>query len=1391
MMCKLKRSCLMFWLIVLWMPLYSNAQNAINFTSITAKEGLASNTVSTIIKDRYGLMWFGTTNGLTKYDGTNFITYRHDPENSGSLPANEVLVSMEDKTGTLWIATGGGGLCAYDRESDRFVPFKGDGSWAELPGISIRALCQDHEGWIWVATYSDLRKIDPRTGRIVKLPILSADPEERKNFVALSLLEDSHQQMWVGTNQGLYLYNRQANRFTRFVHEANNPNSLSSSIVKCVAQDTRGNLWLGTFDGLNKWLGGNNFKAYRHNGDSRSGISNNTIFSLSANKNGTLWVGTEDGVDIYSPTTDSFEWLASNPRNIFSLKNNSIRSIFIDKAGIYWVGTFAGGISKYDQHLPLFNLKLSDPFDPAGLKSPFVPSITAYPNGKIVIGTDGAGIEFFDRKTGLFTLFTLRSKLSPDRKDLVVMALYVDRKGNLWAGTYHNGLFRIDANGQSEQFLAGNTDKNLSCNDITAITEDSKGNIWIGTLGHGVDIYDPAGKRFSYLNNNKDLPGTQASLPINDFISAIAVSPGGDVWIGSPGTGIAVYHPNSKTFTLYTRENSHLANGVISHLLVAKDGTVWVATNQGISYFDKATRKFQSFTEKDGLASGFAKMILEGDEGLLWVSTDRGISSFDRKRKLFRNFGAENGVQQGAFLVGSGVKASNGDVFFGGQDGFNYFNPAKLPNPSVPGPVLLNDLKVSNVSVIPGEQSPIKQQINIAKEMVLKYGQNFAISYGVLDFTSAKQAQYAYRLKGYDKDWNYVHRAHTANYTNIDPGTYVFQVKANNNDKAWDTPVTEIKITILPPFWRSIYAYIIYFLLIGGSLLWIRRRGINKIRREFEIEQEKLQVKQLIEHERLEAERLHELDLLKIKFLTDLSHEFRTPISLILAPVEKLLERNFEVDDAEHLHMINRNVRRLLNLVNQLLDIRKMEEQELKLELIQADAISFIRETADSFKDIAVKKQITFQIKVACDNWTVLFDKDKIERIIFNLLSNAFKFTPKGGVVSLSMELTDLNEERPALLVKVSDTGIGISADHIDKIFDRFYQVDNQDAVIKQGTGIGLSITREFVELHGGNVAVKSTPGRGTEFSIKLPLVRPEPSAPDADDVNVSDLNFPEARQPAEGESAEDKATDQRVTVLLVEDNDELRYYLADHLSKHYRIIEAANGKEGWQKALSAHPQLVISDISMPYMSGIELSKKLKADKRTCHIPVILLTAMTGEEEQLRGLQSGANDYLTKPFNFQILLTKVANLLDLNKHLKDTYTKQIQVTSEPLEIESTDVKLLNKVIKYIDDRLSDPDLSVEDLSKHVGMSRGSLYYKLRELTGLTPIEYMRTVKLDKAAVLLENSDYNVAQVAYMTGFGTPSYFSRMFKAKYGVLPSEYLNTKRGNKGKINTSSVSE
>ena len=806
-----------------------------------------------------------------------------------------------------------------------------------------------------------------------------------------------------------------------------------------------------------------------------------------------------------------------------------------------------------------------------------------------------------------------------------------------------------------------------------------------------------------------------------------------------------------------------------------------MGTNSGgLNLLDKKTKHFTQLTEANGLANGVVYKILEDKTGLIWLSTDKGISSVNPRTKKIQNFSRPNGVQDSPFILGSGMITSGGELYFGGQDGFNYFTPESLPANNFVPHVMLTELKVSNNIIQPGPNAPIDQQINSAKNISLPYGQNFSISYVALNYTAPQQNHYSYKLKGFDKDWNYVGKEKTAYYTNIDPGNYVFEVRASNNEGTWNNKVTSINVHISPPVWRTAYAYICYFLLATGLLLYVRQRGIQKIKNQLAIEQEKINAQLLIKQQRQEAERIHELDLQKIKFLTNLSHEFRTPISLILAPADKLLSLPKDATIANQVKMIRRNARRLLNLVNQLLDFRKMEEQELKLNPVQADLVAFINEAAESFQDLSDRKKITLKVESDIDSVPTSFDPDKMERIVFNLLSNAFKFTEEGGAINVKMSFVNGNKtvQNGIFSLTVSDTGIGIPADIQDRIFDCFFMNNSGSAILNQGSGIGLSIVKEFILLHGGEITVKSELTHGSTFYITLPVVIADAPAITA----VSGTDDHETVLTDDSSTAIIPAsTDSNVaTVLLVEDNEEFRFHLKDSLQPYYNIIEASNGKEGWQKALANHPQLIVSDINMPYMDGIAFSQKIKNDKRTNHIPVILLTAMNGEEDQIKGLQSGANDYLTKPFKFDILNTKIKNLLVYKRSLKDTYSKQIEVFGKEIEIESSEARLLNNVVKYIDEKLNDPELSVEELSRHVGMSRGSLYHKLLELTGLTPIEYIRSIKLDRAAAFLEKSDYNVAQIAYMTGFGTPSYFSRLFKAKYGVLPSEYINLKRKN-----------
>jgi ligand-binding sensor domain-containing protein/signal transduction histidine kinase/DNA-binding response OmpR family regulator len=1378
---------LILWTLCLNLPALAQADD-INFTSLTTKDGLSANSVNVIIKDRYGVMWFGTDDGLNRFDGMNFTVYRQKPGDATSLQANEILALHEDKEGRLWIGTSGGSLSLYDRKRDAFINFPANEVPNSIDNNVIRSICTDYQGKKWIAHFTGINVLDPVTKRISRFP-LSQGSGAQTPYSCLYLFEDSQHRMWIGTTEGLFQYNPQTKALKRFIHSNQNPSSLSSNVVNAVAEDAKGNIWVATADGLNLLKPGtSDFVNYRHSAGSQTSLSSSEINTVAVDGD-KLWVGTGEGLDILDIKTGTIRKFSRSDRNHHSLTARAIRTIYIDRQGIYWLGTYRGGVDKYDRNLNLFNYVHSNVFDEKGLNASIVTSFAQDKNGNVYVGTEGRGLSLFDRRTKLFQHFSIQSKRQNTDSRLLVLSMHMSRNGQLLIGTFSDGLFLFDpSTGKYRQLMQGPNPEDLSANDIFCIEEDKQGNVWLGTNGEGIVVLNKDHKVIKKYTPNPKL-ANDIQLPINGFIRAIEEDREGNIWIATHGGGIAILQPATGRFTIYHTRNSNLPNDKVHSLLEDSRGNLWIGTyGGGLAFFNKSTKRFTGFTEKDGLPNTTIYKILEDNNGVIWVSTNKGISSFDVGTKKFSNYNHHNGVQHNNFVRGAGLRLSNGELYFGGLEGFNYFNPAYLKkNTNVPQ-VLLTDLRISNRSVTPSEEGPITEHISVAREINLDFKQNFALSFVGLNYAAPEQNQYAYKLEGFDKDWNYVGNATTAPYTNLDPGAYVFRVKASNNDGVWNNEGVSIKIYVHPPFWRTTAAFLFYALAAIGILFYIRHRGIQKLKRKFAVEQEKAQVEQ----ERKEAERVRDLDRLKIKFLTNLSHEFRTPISLILGPVDNLLAQDKNEKTATHLHLIKRNARRLLNLVNQLLDFRKMEEHELKLQATEGDLVAFVKEVTDSFRDLAERKEIDFVFHTDITQLYTLFDHDKTERILFNLLSNAFKFTLQGGQIRLDLvkEENVSDGSITGVVIKVSDTGIGIPEDQKQQIFERFFQQATAAAILNQGTGIGLSITKEFVKMQGGTIDVDSKQGKGTTFTVRLPFT-PVDTPPEASKAVVeqtepgTELKHIDETTETSEEISAPKNGGETPSILLVEDTEDFRFYLKDNLRLQYKVFEAANGKEGWQKALAHHPQLIVSDINMPYMDGIALTKKLKGDKRTAHIPVILLTALMGEEDQLKGLGTGANDYITKPFNFEVLNAKIRNLLDLNRTLKSTYTKQIKVLAPEVEVESEDEKLLQEIMLYLEENLTNSQLSVEELSRHVRMSRSSLYSKLLQLTGQTPVEYIRSVKLEKAAVLLEKSDMNVAQIAYSVGFSTPNYFAKSFKAKFNMLPSEYVNKMRKATGRKN------
>jgi signal transduction histidine kinase/ligand-binding sensor domain-containing protein/DNA-binding response OmpR family regulator len=1339
-------------------------QKELNFINFSSHNGLSSNTVNAIIKDRFGYMWFATDDGLNKFDGSSFTVYNHNVLDTNSIATNQLQAIFEDPQGRLWVGTNRA-LSLYDRQKDCFHNYN------IANGTAIRSICSDGEGHLWIGSYAGLILFDPLSQHAKYYTADSARAGQLRSNTVISVFTDSRRRLWVGSNAGLYLYQPGVDTFRRFTNTSD-PASISDNVIKSITEDKQGHVWFGTNNGgLNRLdADGSHFKNFKSSKADIHTLASNRIYSVVPDNTGQLWVGTEEGLNIFDPQTGTVRRVTGNARNKYGFNGRTVRSIFIDKQGLYWVGTNQGGINKYDRNLGFFDLVQYNPFDPLGLTSPKITAFAEDGVGDIYVGTDGGGLNLFHRQTGLFEHISLADGNNKNA-GLVILALE-NKENELWIGTFQHGVYVLDTRSKKiRHFAKGNGPQDLPNDEIFCIRKDIRGNMWLGSNGKGICMYDPklgVFRRFGPVL----VDGNKNNILSNGFIRAIEEDNDGNIVIGTVGAGVALYNPVANICKLFNRTTVNLPLDEAISLHIDRNGTIWAGTpSSGLCRLDWRKGRFTNYSEQQGLSNAVIYKIIEDDAGKLWVSTNKGISRFDPETSTFKNYTSDNGLQESAFNLGAGLKASSGELFFGGTEGFNYFLPkALVDNKNIPA-VVFTDLKIAGHSVTPAKDAAIREHISLARQIRLDYKQNFSVDFAALDYTTPREERYMYKLDGLDRSWNEVGSSRTAVFTNLYPGTYTLEVSAKNCNGAWITAPATIGIFVKPPFWMTGYAYTAYVLMAGLILWGIRFRGIRKLKNKFALQQERLQMQQTIEQERQEAERLHEFDQLKIKFLTNLSHEFRTPISLIVGPIENLCEKEPDSDKQVQLSMVKRNARRLLNLVNQLLDFRKLEEQELKLNSSEGDIIPFLREAAESFRDIAERKRILFTFKTDVTDFYTSFDRDKIERMLFNLLGNAFKFTGRDGKITLEIKQEYSSNE---LMILVADTGIGMSANEQQRVFDRFFQGNAHAGVMNQGNGIGLSITREFVRLHGGSIQVESELGKGSVFTISLPFQKLSGAT---NEMAIHENIRGNETLSAEATQVKMPALDM-LTVLLVEDNEDFRSYLKCNLKPFYKIIEASDGREGWQKALSGHPDVIVSDISMPHMDGIELSRKLKSDKRLSHIPIILLTALTENTYQLKGLETGASDYLTKPFPFEILKIKIRNLILLNQRFRETYTRRLNIETAVTEVESADAKLILRVTQYIESNLDSANLSVEELCKHVYMSHASLYRKIVDITGETPVEFIRSVRLNKAVDLLERSNLKIAEIGYAVGFTTPNYFTRAFKGKFNLSPSEYMSLKR-------------
>jgi signal transduction histidine kinase/DNA-binding response OmpR family regulator/streptogramin lyase len=1112
----------------------------------------------------------------------------------------------------------------------------------------------------------------------------------------------------------------------------------------------------------------NSIRQFNEN-TSPSKLSSNLVTQLVQDNNGLVWVATDHGGVTLIDKKNNFStnYLLNDPKDPRSLSQNSITSLYKDDNGIIWLGTYKQGVNYLNGNLVKFPHYHHLESNARSLQYDDVNRFVEDKSGNIWIGTNGGGLIYFDRKNNSFKQFLHDPNNSNSLSSNVIVSLWMDHEDKLWIGTFYGGLNCFDGKKFTHFRHSDNDASSLSNDNVWEIFEDRENNLWIGTLGSGLDVLDRKTNRFEHYRYQEGKPGTLLS----NYISAILQDKKGNLWIGT-AIGVAVFEKNKTTPTFYHHENGLSNNNVIC-LLEDSKGRIWVGTREGLNLFNEQTKSFQVFSSTDGLPDNAILNILEDDRQSLWISTPNGLCNAVLKQKedglglSIINYDETNNLQNREFNENAALKTKAGELIFGGPSGFNIIDPNKIIKPVNHPKIVFTGLQILNNNVEVGEEINnrvlLQQALPQLQSIDLKYKENvFSIEFASLNFSHSNRDKYAYMLEGFNSDWLYADGSQRrVTYTNLDPGHYTFKVKILNDDGVW-SDVKILKINIAPPFWRTPLAYIFYTLAVFGILLLIRKITLDRIHMRFEMQQQ-----------RREAERAHAIEQLKTKFFTNVSHEFRTPLSLIISPLDKIIKNTNDEDQRKQLNLVHRNAKRLLNLVNQLLDFRKMEVQEVKLHPAIGDIIKFAEDISYSFTDIAEKKAIQFSFSSNAERLEIYFDKDKIEKILFNLLSNAFKYTHNNGTVSVRLIYTPKSEEEEGTLaIEVQDTGIGIPADKHEKIFERFFQTDVPDSMVNQGTGIGLAITKEFVRLHNGVITVKSEPEKGTCFTVTLPAKKiHEISAHSA----VAPVLIEDAEQIVFEES---QSNGKRKTIVIVEDNEDLRFYLKENLRGQYHVEEASNGREGWEKIKLLNPDLVVSDIMMPLMDGIELAKKIKSDTLTAHIPVILLTAMGSEEKQIEGFHAGVNDYITKPFTFEILASRIKNLLAQQKLLQKRFQKQIEVNPSEVTVTPVDEKFLKQALEIVEKFMDDADFSVEDFSREMCMSRVALYKKILSLTGKAPLEFIRSIRLKRAAQLLAKSGMSVSEIAYEVGFNNPKNFTKYFKEEFKVLPSQYSSEKR-------------
>ncbi|BAX82072.1 hybrid sensor histidine kinase/response regulator transcription factor [Labilibaculum antarcticum] len=1354
------------------------------FEKITTQQGLSQNDVNCIFQDHNGFLWIGTNDGLNRYDGYSFRTFRINQGNKQGegLSSNLIYKVKEDQKGKLWIGTSNEGVCVFDVDKETFTQIRNTAqNPIQLADSRVLDLECMADGTVWVATAKGVTIISEVNGQYetTNLITVANTPLVSKGCNVVS--EDLQGRKWLGFYRGLVVCEKVSNRIkTTQIKEFEHLNVRSIIPVISgflVATDSglfflqedvddsnqrrlvqindfpTNDIYLDEYQNLyassNKKLlvyscdfinQKFKFKAEINQGRSKSDLNSSLIMSIYGDSSGIIWIGTNGGgLNKYNPKRKKISHYKSTGQQ-GSLSCNKIRSIFEDSSHNIWFATEGGGVDYLEASK---NRNFA-----SGFKNHFaigdkienrIYSVIETKNNK---GENeiwaGAGFPQVLERFG-----NDGKHLASDEKDLIsdigasIFTMLKDKDENIWLGTYGSaGLFKYEIVGDTYRltnYRALGEPGNISSNIVRSLMQDKQGNIWVGTDAGlnflSVDELAKPSPSFKVFNNN---PENENSLS-NDYILPLFQATNGDLWVGTMGGGLnKINYKNNIDSISFTRYNT-----------------------------------------SDGFPNNVIKGILEDSNECLWISSNKGLTRFNPKTNDIMNYDINDGLQDNEFGELACCKLSDGMMIFGGVNGFNTFYPEQIIEDKTPPKVAFTDLQVLNESVKVGEKVHrrviLDKVINHTNSIKLKNSENsFAIYFSSLHFSAPQKNKYKYMLEGFDKSWIVKNSDERfAKYTSLAAGKYVFKLYASNNDGIWSEEAKQIEIVVIPPWWHSNLALLAYGLLFLVLLWFFQRFSIIKIKQKNEL---------LMEH--FEKEKIEELNQMKFRFFTNISHEFRTPLSLIIGSVQKLLRNEEELSEKarERCLAVERNSSIMLRLINQLLDFRKMEQDKMKLLVRNVNIVQVLKEIYFSFQEMASNKNIQFKFSGQEDELYVWVDTDKIEKIVYNLLSNAFKFTNVGGQIELV-----LSYDTDHIIIQVKDNGVGIPKQLQSHIFERFYQGTKLRHANSSGTGIGLSYSKGLAELHGGEISFESAEGVGSCFELVLKRGKGHYKSSDvSEDQSVKVESINRANSEVEIIQREIKqlqddseSSSREHSLLIVEDNIELLEFLTDAFTDYYNVYQAVNGVEGLEMAEKYDIDIIVSDISMPIKDGLELCREVKTNERISHIPIILLTAKTSSEDSIKGFQLGADAYVSKPFDLNVLEAQIAGVLRNRNELKQRFNKTIEINPSEVTTTSADERFLKKLLTIIEENISNYEFTVEQLAKIYGMPQVNINKKLKSLTGQTANAFIRSVRLKRACQLLKTGRYSVADVTYEVGFSDLKYFRSCFKKEFDLNPSEY------------------